>query len=118
MSGGFSNPLRTRAKQWKGMGSGGLIRADTGRLDADTDMVSRLPPPVTAVVGLSARRGQAAAGRAVQVDPRLTALGPSACSLNVMNRFHDLLSISTCTATRRCCSLRVSVRRAGGTKNR
>ena len=44
-------------------------------------MVSRVPPSVAAAMGLGARRGVVAASKAMQVDPGLTALGSSACSL-------------------------------------
>ena len=57
---------------------------DIGRLDTDTDVVLRLPPPVAAVVGLGAWRGVAAAGRPVQVDPGLTLLDLNACKAAAM----------------------------------
>ena len=81
--------------------------ADIGRLDADTDVVSRLPPPVAAA-GLGARRGLAAAGRAVRVDPGLTALGFSTCSYDAIIRLKVLLTISTCAATKEGAARRVS----------
>jgi len=82
----------------------------------DTDVVLRhAPAPVAAVVGLGARRGVAAAGGAVQVDPGLTALGYSACSYDTIILFNDLLTISSTCAVQGAIDPMKSVLKATGT---